>query len=531
MSFELAFTPSGRLTVVECLGELADVARPAAGDGRLDPLLKSFASSQAEGLFGLATKRFDTPLPPALAYWRELAARYFTELCHTPSGAAGWEPIPPPPEPDLAAMLLSVPPMQGAEYLTVDSLASVWQDLDAWVGGRVAATGGKLPVFLKESAPLWHQVGRVCFHLAENRHDPDYPFAFLATYAPGLAGGSRIQYQPLSKALQQYAGAKDHKKLIGLLSPVHLAAKTSTLVKRMVDSGDIYQPLAWRPGDAYRFLKEVPVFEDSGVLVRLPDWWKKRPRPRVGVTIGDQRKKKDKGPGVLDFNVHLALGDEELSDAEWSDLLAAEDGLVLLRGQWVEVDRQKLSEALAHWKDLAAHADEGISFVEGMRLLAGAPARPGRRRTRATPNASGRSSTRANGWAKCWPTCAIPENLERAGPSRDFHATLRGYQETGVKWLCFLSSLGLGACLADDMGLGKTIQVLALLAGLKNGRRRSRRSWSCRPRCWPIGRRRWPASPRDCGPASCIPRKLPKETLAAVGRQSPRGTATTSTWC
>ena len=64
MSFELAFTPSGRLTVVKCLGELADVARPAAGDGRLDPLLKSFASSQAEGLFGLATKRFDTPLPP-----------------------------------------------------------------------------------------------------------------------------------------------------------------------------------------------------------------------------------------------------------------------------------------------------------------------------------------------------------------------------------------------------------------------------------------------------------------------------------
>ena len=46
----------------------------------------------------------------------------------------------------------------------------------------------------------------------------------------------------------------------------------------------------------------------------------------------------------------------------------------------------------------------------------------------------------------------------------DLKATLRKYQEAGVNWLWFLSSLGLGACLADDMGLGKTIQVLGLLA-------------------------------------------------------------------
>jgi non-specific serine/threonine protein kinase len=39
-----------------------------------------------------------------------------------------------------------------------------------------------------------------------------------------------------------------------------------------------------------------------------------------------------------------------------------------------------------------------------------------------------------------------------------------------VRWLHFLSSLGLGACLADDMGLGKTIQVLALLLVLERQR-------------------------------------------------------------
>jgi non-specific serine/threonine protein kinase len=54
----------------------------------------------------------------------------------------------------------------------------------------------------------------------------------------------------------------------------------------------------------------VPVFEHSGVLVRLPDWWKRRPRPRVSVTIGSKRQKKFDSTAMLDFQVQLALGDE-----------------------------------------------------------------------------------------------------------------------------------------------------------------------------------------------------------------------------
>jgi superfamily II DNA or RNA helicase len=42
-------------------------------------------------------------------------------------------------------------------------------------------------------------------------------------------------------------------------------------------------------------------------------------------------------------------------------------------------------------------------------------------------------------------------------------AELRPYQLDGFRWLCRLTELGLGACLADDMGLGKTVQILALL--------------------------------------------------------------------
>ncbi|MGA2033245.1 MAG: hypothetical protein ABSG68_13385, partial [Thermoguttaceae bacterium] len=198
MTMELVLSPSGHLNAIESVGEPVESSPDAALDSRLKRVAKAFQSCQAEGLFALAIERFDTPLAASPAYWRDFAARYLTELCHTPDSAEAQPADVPPPAPaELATLLLSVPPMQGAEYLTEGVLGDLWQDLDAWVRGRVKSFGQGLSAFLKEHAPLWHQVGRVCFHLAENRRDADFPFAFLATYAPSLAGGARVQYQPL----------------------------------------------------------------------------------------------------------------------------------------------------------------------------------------------------------------------------------------------------------------------------------------------------------------------------------------------
>ena len=90
----------------------------------------------------LATERFDGALPPSFVFWRDFAARYLTALCHTPETAgAKLEAVPPPETAELAALVLNVPPMQGAEYLNESSLIGVWEDLDAWVRGEVAAGG------------------------------------------------------------------------------------------------------------------------------------------------------------------------------------------------------------------------------------------------------------------------------------------------------------------------------------------------------------------------------------------------------
>ncbi|MCF6287135.1 MAG: SNF2 helicase-associated domain-containing protein, partial [Candidatus Hydrogenedentes bacterium] len=76
---------------------------------------------------------------------------------------------------------------------------------------------------------------------------------------------------------------------------------------------------------------------------------------------------------LLDFRMDVALGDEHLTEDEVEELLHGDDGLILLKGQWVEVDKAKLLEALAHWKAIEETVKDGeIDFIEGMRLLAGA---------------------------------------------------------------------------------------------------------------------------------------------------------------
>jgi len=470
MNYDLTLTPTGRLRLRE--GDNNGVEEP---DAWMKRVAAAFSSSQASGLFSLAATRPDAPPSPSFSFWRDFACRYLTQVCRTPDLVGKQlNPVEPPIESELATMLLSAPPMRGGEYLNTEGFRDLWVDLDSWARKDIAASEDGLTGWLKKHAAIWRRVGRVCFHLAENKSDPELPFAFLATYAPSLSKGGRVQYRPLGKALQEYVGERNKEALINLLSPVHRAAEKIDFVKEMVDSGEVFQPLAWTPGEAYRLLKNVPLLEESGLLVRLPDWWRKRARPRVAVTIGDKKQNRFGADAMLDFKVGLALGDSDLTQKEWRQIMASDDGLAYVKGQWIEVDREKLSEALEHWKQVEADAaEEGISFNEGMRLLAGAPA---------DLNGDGSPGGEEHEWsfvdAGKWLSDVLsglrnPDELTSDGSSKDFHGTLRHYQETGRDWLRFLSNLGLGACLADDMGLGKTIQVLSLLLTLKEKTRSS----------------------------------------------------------
>ena len=161
---------------------------------------------------------------------------------------------------------------------------------------------------------------------------------------------------------------------MAVLVPVQRAAEKSELVRQLVDSGDLYHPLAWTPAEAYRFLREMPGIEHSGVLVRVPDWWSSRHRARavVQVSVGKKPPSTLGLKALLDFSVEVALDGDPLTPEEWRAITRAEAGLALVRGRWVEVDPTRLAQALDHWKNVAQGAQDGMSLLEAMRLLAGA---------------------------------------------------------------------------------------------------------------------------------------------------------------
>src|SRR5947208_11064558 len=177
--------------------------------------------------------------------------------------------------------------MTGLEYLTADVLAGWWRDLDSLVRSEIERHPSGAQGYLRERNTQWRFVGRVTFHLAENKRNPQYPFAFLATFANGLTPQGKVKHEPLGRALQQYAGEQNRAAMLNLLLPVSKAAESSDLIRRLVDTGEIYHPLAWSPSEAYDFLNAIPLFESSGLIVRVPDWWnaQKPARPRVSVKI------------------------------------------------------------------------------------------------------------------------------------------------------------------------------------------------------------------------------------------------------
>jgi len=475
-AIEIILTPAGRLRIESASAETSGQSPlPEAAARRIST---AFDRGSTEGLIHLATNEGQTALPAALSFWREFSGRFLTALCHVPETAGeDMGPVPSPEYSELDGLCRSAPPLRGSEYINPGVLAALWEELDRHVRGETDRGG--FSAWLRERAPLWHRVGRVCFHLAENKRDPERPFAFLATYSPRVSSQGKVQYQPLSRALEEYSGAKNKAGLEKLLTPVQRAAEKSALARELVDSGEVFHPLAWKAADAYRFLQDAPALEEAGLLLRMPDWWKKRTRPAVRVTVGDRVSGMFGAGAMLDFKVEAALDGEVLSEREWRRLLAAESGLVLLKGRWVEVDREKLAQAMAHWEKVGKAAKEdGLSFLEAMRLLAGAP----------MDMASGAQTDEARRWAfvEAGETLAgVLRELRAPQPADDklfggdLKAELRPYQRTGVGWLRFLSRLGLGACLADDMGLGKTIQVLGLLLTLK--RENERKGGKTRP--------------------------------------------------
>ena len=455
----LRLTPHGQLLLEEVADATTLDERVAAR------LAQAFATGAGEGLVQLGAGEIGQSLPPAFMWWRSFSARYVSALCLSFAGTNDIVAVPsmsPPTAAELDTLVLTAPLMPGAEYISAETLLALWAHIGAAFARQLLAAKTDLQDFLQRLNPAWNLVGRVHFNLAENKRDPAQPFAFMATYTTRLSAQARAQHVPLGEALREYAGAANRQNLLSLLLPVQRAATSCSWLKPLVDAGEIFHPLRWSASDAARFLASVPALEDAGVVVRMPaNWRANRPaRPQVTGTVGTRAPSALGLDAVLDFRMAITLEGEALSAEEVKNLLSGTENLVLLRGQWVEIDRARLEGAMAQLQAAEAlAAKDGLSFSDAMRMLS----RANLTAREVDPLAADWAQINAGPW--------LAETLQRlraptgggGDPGAALNGTLRPYQKAGVEWLHLLTGLGLGACLADDMGLGKTIQVLALL--------------------------------------------------------------------
>ncbi len=504
----LALTPRGHLLLARDDGAASAPEAASATEELTQQITQAFTRGSGHGLLQLGARNVGQALPPVLAWWRDLGARYVTAVCHaTPAAAQAAVPdaadhtlplapalpahqthqahpplAPVPAAAEFAALIADAPPMSGAEYLTAAIVGSLWSELDAALRTELAESGQAAQDFLRACHPAWNLVGRVHFNLAENRKDEEAPFAFLATYTTALSAQARAQHLPLGQALKQYAGAKHRAQLLSLLEPVQRASEQCPWLRALADEGALFHPLRWNAGEALQLLTDLPRLEAAGIVVRMPALWKsgRPPRPQVKASVGDSAPSLLGQNALLDFSMEMTLDGETLSPAEIKKLLAGSDGLQLLRGQWIEVDRSKLQRMLDRFRAIEQSAGaNGVPFAQAMRLLAGAgldgaaDAADGTRGAHGTqgadePGEPSWASVQAGPWlAGMLRGLRSPEGLAQVHPGAGLKAELRPYQAAGVRWLYLLHRLGLGACLADDMGLGKTIQVLSLLLTLK----------------------------------------------------------------
>lgn len=408
------------------------------------------------------------PLSPSLDYWRSFTGEFARRLRQTPDLEDIRSNLTIPLEKEtLAEMLSRAPLMTGQEYLNAEFLKLLWATLNAQFQYEVSIYKGTVEDFIHTYSPDVHLVGRIYFHLVENKNQ-DYPFAFLATYSTHIDKQGKSKHLPLKHALTEYG--EDSGKLLELLSTVHLAAKESAHISGLLESGELFHPLAWDEKDAYRFLKEIPMYEKYGILCRIPNWWKQASSPfKVNIQMGGKGEAMVGMDAVLDFRVGLFLDDVPITDEEAQQLLEETDGLAFIKGKWVAVDAAKLKQTLdAYESARKLMENQNLSLRDALRLQLYSDNMLG------LPGDEDVIKVSNGKWLEqVMGKLANLDLIPTVSVDASFQAQLRPYQEKGVNWLCFLDSLRFGACLADDMGLGKTIQILAFLHILKKRRQKN----------------------------------------------------------
>ena len=355
-------------------------------------------------------------------------------------------------------LLSSVPYAIGAEYINEKWIASVFSHLEQIFQEEIASYPGSVELYLSEQNQQLHVPERIFFHLVENKNGEE-PFLFMATYASKI-GEHQVQHMPLKYALTEYQNQRE--KLLVLLSCLNHAAEVSPFIAELVENGEMFHVLQFTSQEAWQFLRDVEKIEQTGILCRIPNWWRKKAMEcNVEIRLGEKK------PSMLGFDTLVSMQPKlvvdgiALTKTEINHLLAQTEGLAFLKGKWVEVNHARLKALLERMDEM----QEDMTLRDALQLEMG---------SKSISADVGCIVSNGEWLSQMLQNLRKPSKIRSAIVPKTLHGNLRPYQKDGYTWLTYMNKLGFGACLADDMGLGKTIQVLTYLEHLRKQDKNSR---------------------------------------------------------
>ena len=341
---------------------------------------------------------------------------------------------------NLNELIENIPFCIGNEFINTVWLKNIINNLLDIYKNEILTFKGSVDLYFTKKNKTLVVPSRVYFHMVEAPNGDD-SFAFMVTYTT-IKDGS-IKHYPLRQALKEYQNMENEFR--ELTRSLYKVAKESELINQLIQNGEIFSPI---------YLKEITIYEKNGIVCRIPNWWNQRSKS-TSIEVDIEQKKKD---GFGYFNIGNLIGFSpkmkyqgiEITQEEIEELLVKTEGLSVIKGKWIEIDKNKLKKLLDEYEIIK---NDGSSFSELIHY------------TRI--NTYKDDDIKVEFTNDNWIQSLIDKNLNDAPEllniSSEFNGKLRPYQMDGFKWLLGMSQFGFGVCLADDMGLGKTIQILAFL--------------------------------------------------------------------
>ncbi len=338
----------------------------------------------------------------------------------------------------------------GYENISVQWVKTIISLLNNEYISECESSGKKPAMFISQRNDKLVIPSRIYFHLVENKQREELPFAFLATYTTIL--DDEVKHFPLKNALSEMKDKKE--EMSSLTKNLESIAQKSSFVNHLLQTGDIFYPIKFSEEEAYCFLKETELYEENGIICRIPQWYNDR---NCVIKVSPEEKKEYQDaffnqriinafvPQMVYMGIPITIQEARL-------LLERKEGLEIVKGRWVENNHRLLEELINEYETLS---EEGVSLIDILKNKSGLGLNSN------SNNDISIEVTREDFLSEY--IKKIFERAENTTVPNKFKNVLRHYQLDAFKWLYSLNKMGMGACLADDMGLGKTVEVLSFL--------------------------------------------------------------------